>query len=125
MNPLAVLVLSAALLGSSGAAAVTPPPILFAADDLPAVAGEVYRLDANGHLVDLSKSPFRDSHAGRRARRQARRVLSLTGGGSNGSTSSGSTARACAASTRRRSTPSGAAGLGAEQQGARSRLGRP
>ncbi|HEX3686015.1 MAG TPA: hypothetical protein VHU60_00400 [Gaiellaceae bacterium] len=59
MNPLAALVF-AALLASSGAAAVTPPPILFAADDLPAVAGEVYRLDANGHLVDLSKSPFFD-----------------------------------------------------------------
>src|SRR6188472_328425 len=61
MNPLAVLVLSAALLGSTGAAAVVPPPILFAADELPGVAGEIYRLDANGHLVDLSKSPFRDS----------------------------------------------------------------
>ena len=60
MNPLAALVLSAALLGSSGAATVTPPPILFAADDLPAVRGEVYRLDANGRRVDLSKSAFRD-----------------------------------------------------------------
>src|SRR3954452_11523873 len=60
MNPLAALVLSAALLGSSGAAAVSPPPILFAADDLPAVAGEVFRLDANGSRVDLSKSAFRD-----------------------------------------------------------------
>ena len=60
MSPLAVIVLSAALLGSTGAAAVTPPSILFAADNLPAVAGEVYRLDADGHLVDLSKSPFRD-----------------------------------------------------------------
>src|SRR3954468_16286650 len=60
MNPLAALVLSAALLGSSGAAAVSRPPILFAADDLPAVAGEVYRLEANGARVDLSKSAFRD-----------------------------------------------------------------
>src|SRR4051812_50088360 len=60
MNPLAALVLSAALLGSSGAAAVSLPPILFAADDLPAVAGEVFRLDANGARVDLSKSAFRD-----------------------------------------------------------------
>src|SRR4051794_27657993 len=60
MNPLAALVLSTALLGSSGAAAVSPPPILFAADDLPAVAGEVFRLDANGSRVDLSKSAFRD-----------------------------------------------------------------
>src|SRR3954451_1355925 len=60
MNPLAGLVLSTALLGSSGAAAVSPPPILFAADDLPAVAGEGFRLDANGARVDLSKSAFRD-----------------------------------------------------------------
>ena len=59
MNPLAVLVF-AALAASSGAAAVAPPPILVAADDSPAVAGEVYRLDANGKRFDLSRSPFRD-----------------------------------------------------------------
>jgi Tol biopolymer transport system component len=60
MNPLAALVLSAALLGSTGAAAVPPPPILFAADNLPAVRGEIYRLDANGRRIDLSKSAFDD-----------------------------------------------------------------
>jgi TolB protein len=57
----ASLLLSTGLAVTSGHAGPATPPIVFAADKLPAVAGEVYRLDASGHRVDLSNSPFRDS----------------------------------------------------------------
>src|SRR5690242_14782385 len=39
---------------------MAPPPILFAADNEPALSGDIFRLDANGRRVDLSKSPFAD-----------------------------------------------------------------
>ncbi len=54
--------LVALLLAAVGGGAKAPsvPPILFAADDAPALSGELYRLDANGRVVDLSKSAFRD-----------------------------------------------------------------
>jgi Tol biopolymer transport system component len=60
MRPVALVILAAAILAAGGAAAVSTPPIVLSADNLPAVTGEIYRLDANGHRVDLSKSPFRD-----------------------------------------------------------------
>ena len=40
----------------------SPPAILFAADNAPALSGEVFRRDANGRLVNLSKSPFADEN---------------------------------------------------------------
>lgn len=43
-------------------ASTPPPPILFAADNAPALSGDIFRLDANGHLVNLSKSPFADEY---------------------------------------------------------------
>jgi Tol biopolymer transport system component len=45
---------------SGGAASTAPPPILFAADNEPALSGDIFRLDANGRRVNLSKSPFAD-----------------------------------------------------------------
>jgi Tol biopolymer transport system component len=58
------LVLAAATLaiafGASASQADTPSPVVFSADRTPSVTGEIYRLDPNGHLVDLSKSPYQD-----------------------------------------------------------------
>jgi Tol biopolymer transport system component len=50
----------AVVLGGTSSRAATPSRIVFAADRAPAVTGEIYRLDANGHRVDLSKSPYQD-----------------------------------------------------------------
>ncbi len=62
VRPLAVLLLGAACAVCSGAvAAPTTPPIVFAADRAPALTGEVYRLDADGTVVDVSRSPFEDT----------------------------------------------------------------
>ena len=61
---LALLVLAAACATCATAAAVpATPPIVFSADRAPSLSGEVYRLDSDGRLVDLSKSPFEDSTA--------------------------------------------------------------
>ena len=57
LRTLIVTLLAAA---SGGAASTAPPPILFAADNEPALSGDIFRLDANGRLVNLSKSPFAD-----------------------------------------------------------------
>jgi len=57
LRTLIVTLLAAA---SGGAASTSPPPILFAADNEPALSGDIFRLDANGHRVNLSKSPFAD-----------------------------------------------------------------
>ena len=59
LRTLVVTLLAAA---SGGAASTAPPPILFAADNEPALSGDIFRLDANGHLVNLSKSPFADEN---------------------------------------------------------------
>jgi Tol biopolymer transport system component len=62
MKTAVVLVVAAsagAFLTASGHA-VAPAPIVFAADQAPTVSGEVYRLDANGHRVNLSHSPYED-----------------------------------------------------------------
>jgi dipeptidyl aminopeptidase/acylaminoacyl peptidase len=56
---LAVLVAVPFAPAASGAS--TPSRIVFAADLAPSVSGEIYRLDPNGHRVDLSRSPFQDT----------------------------------------------------------------
>jgi Tol biopolymer transport system component len=61
---LGILLLGAAATLCAGAvAAPSTPPIAFSADRAPSLSGEVYRLDADGRLVDLSNSPFPDSGA--------------------------------------------------------------
>lgn len=59
------VVLAAATLGiafgATASQASTPSVILFAANRAPSLTGEIYRLDPNGHRVDLSKSPYQDS----------------------------------------------------------------
>lgn len=52
----------AARVAAESSVSATPPPtsIVFAADRLPALYGEIYRLDANGTVVDLSRSAFTD-----------------------------------------------------------------
>lgn len=47
-------------IGASAAQAQPLERIVFAADRAPSVTGEIYRLDPNGHRVDLSRSPFQD-----------------------------------------------------------------
>jgi TolB protein len=62
VRPLSLLLLAAACAaGTTAAAAPTAPPILFSADRAPSLSGEIYRLDADGRLVDLSNSPFTDT----------------------------------------------------------------
>jgi len=51
---------AAAILGGA-APAPTSPVIVFAADRTPAVSGDVYRADANGHVVNLTHSPWQDT----------------------------------------------------------------
>ncbi len=49
-------------LGATGCGASKPAgPIVFAANRAPTTSGEIYRLDPNGHRVDLSNSPFQDT----------------------------------------------------------------
>jgi Tol biopolymer transport system component len=48
---------------AGAAAAPSTPPIVFSADRAPSLSGEVYRLDSDGRLVDLSNSPFTDTGA--------------------------------------------------------------
>ncbi len=57
---LAALLALPASAASGRASTPTSAPIVFAADRAPSLTGEVYRLDSNGHRVDLSKSPFQD-----------------------------------------------------------------
>lgn len=47
-------------LGATSSQASTSSRIVFAADRAPTVTGEIYRLDPNGHRVDLSRSPYQD-----------------------------------------------------------------
>lgn len=62
MHRLRHLALVAALLvlGCGTSSGATGSSIVFSADRAPSVSGEVYRLDANGHRVDLSDSPYPD-----------------------------------------------------------------
>lgn len=55
----ALLAIPLGFAAASGRASPTAP-IVFAADRAPSVSGEIYRLDPNGHRVDLSKSPYQD-----------------------------------------------------------------
>lgn len=65
MSRARILGLVAALLaipfGAAASRASTPSPIVFAADRAPSVSGDVYRLDPNGHLVNLTQSPDQDT----------------------------------------------------------------
>jgi Tol biopolymer transport system component len=62
VRPLVLVLLAAACAaGATAAAAPVTPPIVFSADRAPSLSGEVYRLDADGKLVDLSNSPFGDT----------------------------------------------------------------
>jgi Tol biopolymer transport system component len=56
-----VVVLVATLLSDASGRAVVPSRIVFIADRAPSLSGEIYRLDPDGRLVDLSNSPFQDS----------------------------------------------------------------
>jgi Tol biopolymer transport system component len=61
---LAGVLLGAACTACSGAVAGTgtpTPAIVFTADRVPAVTGEIYRADADGTVVNLSRSPFEDT----------------------------------------------------------------
>src|SRR5262245_50688918 len=46
--------------GATAGQAASPSPIVFSADRLPSLSGEIYRVDPNGHTVDLSRSPYQD-----------------------------------------------------------------
>lgn len=48
--------------GATASRASAPAPILFAANRAPTVTGEIYRLDPNGSLTDLSRSPALDTN---------------------------------------------------------------
>jgi Tol biopolymer transport system component len=50
------------LTAAAGHATSTPAAaIVFAADRAPSLSDEIYRVDANGHRIDLSNSPYSDS----------------------------------------------------------------
>lgn len=55
-----VALLLAVASGTASSQASNPSSIVFSADRAPTVTGEIYRLDPNGHQVDLSKSPYQD-----------------------------------------------------------------
>jgi WD40 repeat protein len=52
----------AIVFGAGSGRASTPSPIVFAADRAPSLSDEIYRVDPNGHRVDLSRSPYSDSN---------------------------------------------------------------
>ena len=60
MKTLAVAFLAATLAGGAGRSSGTQL-IVFAADRAPAISGDVYRVDWNGHVVNLTHSPWQDS----------------------------------------------------------------
>jgi Tol biopolymer transport system component len=45
----------------AGVGAAAPRDLIVSADRTPTVTGEIYRVDLDGHRVDLSKSPFQDT----------------------------------------------------------------
>jgi Tol biopolymer transport system component len=49
-------------LGVGSTRAATPSLIVFSADRAPSVSGEIYRVDPNGHQVNLTQSPYQDTH---------------------------------------------------------------
>jgi Tol biopolymer transport system component len=48
-------------LGVGSSRAATPSLILFSADRAPSLSGEIYRVDPNGHRVNLTHSPYQDT----------------------------------------------------------------
>lgn len=48
--------------GTASGQAASRSGIVFAADRAPSLTGEIYRLDPNGHRVDLSRSPYQDTN---------------------------------------------------------------
>jgi Tol biopolymer transport system component len=58
---IAVVGVAALALSAASGQASAPSRIVFTADQAPSVSGEIYRIDPNGHEVDLSNSPFQDS----------------------------------------------------------------
>jgi Tol biopolymer transport system component len=60
VKPLAAAVAAAALAGGA-AHASGGSLIVFAADRAPAITGDVYRADANGHLANLTHSPWQET----------------------------------------------------------------
>lgn len=48
-------------LAAASGHATSTPAIVFAADRAPSLSDEIYRVDPNGHRVDLSNSPYSDS----------------------------------------------------------------
>jgi Tol biopolymer transport system component len=56
------LALATAAIGAAAAAAgPSGRPIVFSANRLPALSGEIFRVDLDGRRVDLSRSPFQDT----------------------------------------------------------------
>ncbi len=60
MKALAAALGAAALLGGAGHAS-SASTIVFAADRMPSVSGDVYRVDANGHVANLTHGPWQDT----------------------------------------------------------------
>jgi Tol biopolymer transport system component len=61
VKALAAALGATALLGGAAHAASPGSVIVFAADRMPSVAGDVYRVDANGHVANLTHSPWQDT----------------------------------------------------------------
>jgi Tol biopolymer transport system component len=57
----ALVLLGGAILACSAAAGSGTPPIVFAADLWPQRSGDVYRVDADGTTMNLTRSPFQDT----------------------------------------------------------------
>jgi Tol biopolymer transport system component len=53
--------IAAAALAGGASHSSAGPRIVFAADRAPAISGDVYRVEANGHVVNLTHSPWQDS----------------------------------------------------------------
>lgn len=47
--------------GTASGHAASPSLIVFSADRAPSLSGEIFRVDPNGHVVDLSNSPYADT----------------------------------------------------------------
>jgi Tol biopolymer transport system component len=60
LSVIVVVAIATAVAAGLGRASA-PSRIVFTADRAPSLTGEIYRLDPNGHRVNLSNSPFQDS----------------------------------------------------------------
>ena len=61
MKALLAAALSASAVLGGAAHASTGSAIVFAADRMPSVSGDIYRVDANGHVANLTHSPWQDT----------------------------------------------------------------